>query len=204
MTTAPDPGDWDQALTDLLAAEEASADGAGLGGFEAGEQAPEVAVLVLGVGEPWLLAALLKGPQIAARALAAEGIGLAVLEDPAEEAALEAARTASGTLRGQQLLLLRRGESADPAAGDVQAYIYVDGQEVQRVSPGLVLAQAPQLLEDLLIDPAAAARALDRAIRVADVSAAEAIGIIGRSVGSARKARRGRRPRAAGDSGGTA
>ncbi|MDR2565823.1 MAG: hypothetical protein LBC97_07145 [Bifidobacteriaceae bacterium] len=232
MTTTPDPPDWDQALADLLATEAAPSAGADGGGgrghggdgrgagagpgdpseaaggtagavFEPVESAPEVAVLVFGVGDQWLLAALLKGPQLAARTLAAEGMGMAVLDDAAEEAAAEAARTASATLRGQQLLLMRRGESADPAAGDIQASVYLDGREVQRVSPGLVLADSPQLLEDLLIDPDAAAPALAKAVSVAEVSAAEAIGIIGRSVSAARKARRGRRVANHGDQAGT-
>jgi hypothetical protein len=95
--------------------------------------------------------------------------------------------------------LLRRGESADPAAGDIQASLFLDGRETARVSPGLVLADSPQLLEDLLIDPDAAAPALAGAVSVAEVTAAEAIGIIGRSVSAARKARRGRRLRNHGD-----
>ncbi|MDR1441939.1 MAG: hypothetical protein LBJ02_06085 [Bifidobacteriaceae bacterium] len=160
-----------------------------------GDNAPDVAVLLLGVADKWLLAAILKGPQIAARALTAEGLGVAVLDDPAEEAALEAARTASDTLRGQQILLLRRGESTDLAAGDIQAYLYTDGDGPQKVSPGLVLAQSPQVLEDLLIDPQAAAPALAGAVDVSGLSAAEAIAIIGRSVSAARKAKRARRPR---------
>ncbi|MDR0594629.1 MAG: hypothetical protein LBG60_15555 [Bifidobacteriaceae bacterium] len=147
------------------------------------------------MGDEWLLAALLKGPQIAAKALAAAGLGMAVLDSAAEEDAIKAAEAVSATLRGQPILLLRRGESADPAAGDIQAYLYLEGQAVQRISPGLVLAQSPQLLEDLLIDPEAAAAALAHAVDVKSLSAAEAIGIIGRSVSAARRARRGRRPR---------
>ncbi|MDR2373010.1 MAG: hypothetical protein LBD77_02675 [Bifidobacteriaceae bacterium] len=218
MTTHPDHN-WDEALAELLA-DEASAPGpapeaapppaeaspppaeASPLAAEASPLAAEAAVLALGVGDKWLLAALLKGPQIAARTLSAEGLGLAVLDDPSEAAAVKAAETASGTLRGQQVLLIHRGESADLAAGDIQAYLYVDGERRHRVSPGLVLAQSPQLLEDLLIDPDAAAPALARAVDVSQVSAADAIAIIGRSVSAARRAKRGRRARGAGERGG--
>ncbi|MDR1189141.1 MAG: hypothetical protein LBK95_17095 [Bifidobacteriaceae bacterium] len=203
MTTAPDHN-WDEALADLLATETELGGASGPApGVEPphgwsqpeAQAAPEAAVLALGIGDKWLLAALLKGPQIAARALASEGLGLAVLDDPAEESATKAAETASGTLRGQHILLLRRGESADPAAGDIQAYLYLDGQSRQRVSPGLVLAQSPQLLEDLLIDPDSAARALAGAVDVSKISAADAIAIIGRSVSASRRAKRGWRQR---------
>jgi hypothetical protein len=195
VTTAPD-NNWDAALADLLAAEQVGGSGQATGSASGlasntDQVIEESAVLALGIGDKWLLAALLKGPQIAARALTAEGLGLAVLDDPAEQAAMKAAETASGTLRGQHILLLHRGESSDPAAGDIQAYLYIDGTECQRVSPGLVLAQSPQVLEDLLIDPDAAAPALVGAIDVAQMSAADAIAIIGRSVSAARKSKRG-------------
>ncbi|MDR2379249.1 MAG: hypothetical protein LBD70_07495 [Bifidobacteriaceae bacterium] len=190
MTAPPDDG-WDQALAELLAGQSEAAP-------EAAPEAAQSAVLAFGIGDKRLLAALLKGPGIAARALDADGMGMAVLDDPSEQAAIGAARTASGTLRGQQVLLLRRGESADPAAGDIQAYLYLDGLERQRISPGLVLARSPQLLEDLLIDPESAASALAGAVDVTKLSAADAIAIIGRSVGAARKAARGRRSRGRG------
>ncbi|MDR0626726.1 MAG: hypothetical protein LBG11_05615 [Bifidobacteriaceae bacterium] len=163
--------------------------------LESATKAPQAAVLALGIGDKWLLAALLKGPKIAARAVVAEGLGLAVLDDPTEAAAISAAQTASGTLKGQHVLLLRRGESVDPAAGDIQAYLYVDGRELQRVSPGLVLAQSPQLLEDILIDPEAAKRGLAGAIDVNEFSPADAIAVIQRVGSASRRGRRGQRRR---------
>jgi hypothetical protein len=150
--------------------------GDGLG--EAAPPARQVAVLVLGVSGKRLLAALLKGPQIAARTLAEGGMGFAVLDNPAEAAALEAARTASATLKGVPLFLMRLGPSQDPAAGDIQAYLFIDGELRERVAPGLALAQSPQLLEDLLIDPEAAEAALEAAIDVGQLTAAEAISVI--------------------------
>jgi hypothetical protein len=211
VSLAPD-GDWDDALAALLAAEGGKRPASPLrpgappvddaasagpdnpaGADVATEPAPpDVAVLVFGVGDAELLAALLKGPQIGARTLAAEGMGLAVLDHAGEVEALAAARTASATLKGVPVFLLRRGPTEDPSGSDIQGYLYVEGEERQRVSPGLALAQSPQLLEDLLIDPEAAEAALARAVDVNQLSAAEAIAIIGRNVGSRpfRKARR--------------
>jgi hypothetical protein len=168
--TDPAGDGWDRALADLLGAP--------------GEEPParEVAVLVLGVPDARLLAAFLKGPQIGAKTLAAEGMGFAVLDQPSEDEAIEAARTASGTLIGVPVFLMHRGPTADPSGADIQAYLYVDGEERQRISPGLALAQSPKLLEDLLIDPEAADSALARAVDVTELAPAEAIGIIGRNV----------------------
>jgi hypothetical protein len=151
--------------------------------------------LVLAVGSAYLLAALLKGPRIAARTMASEGMGFAYLDNPAEQAALEAARTASSTLKSVPVCLVRFGETEDHAASDLQAYLYVDGELRQRLAPGLALARSPQILEDLLIHPDEAEAALARSVNVTKLTAAEAIGIIGRSLGARemRKRRRGRK-----------
>jgi hypothetical protein len=156
---------------------------------DGGEEPPEVAVLVFAVPDELLLAAFLKGPQIAAKTLSAGGMGFAVLDHPTEAEALEAARTASATLKGVPVFLMHRGPTANPAGADMQAYLYVDGEERQRVAPGLALAQSPQLLEDLLIDPEAAEDALAEAVDVTELTPADAIAIIGRSL-SARADRR--------------
>lgn len=177
MTQEPSGDSWDQALEDLLAGPE---DRTGTGEVPA----REVAVLVLGVRDKRLLAALLKGPQIEARTVAAGAMGFAVLNNPGEQAALGAARTASSTLKGVPVLLMRRGPSDDPAAGDIQAYFFVDGEEHEKVAPGLALAQAPQLLEDLLIDPDAASEALRDAVDVRQLTPMEAIAIIARRAGA--------------------
>jgi hypothetical protein len=164
--------------------------GGGLGLAPGQPAAREVAVLVFGVRGKRLLAALLKGPQIKARTLDAEGMGFAVLDDPSEAAALGAARTASSTLKGVPVFLMRRGPSADLGAEDIQAYFFVDGQERERVAPGLALAQSPQLLEDLLIDPEAAEAALRSAVDVSLLTPMDAIAIIARRAGAP-----GRRPK---------
>jgi hypothetical protein len=161
---------------------------------EDGRPIREVAVMVLAVPDKRLLAAFLKGPQIAARTLAAGGMGFAVLDSPAEAAAMQAARAASTTLKGIPVFLMRRGATDDPAGADMQAYLYVDGEVRQRVSPGLALGQSPQLLEDLLIDAEAADAALRGAVDVSALTAAEAIGIIGRNF-AGRPGGRGRRRR---------
>jgi hypothetical protein len=199
--TSPLEEDWDSALQDLLAegpdtpdaVREPPAEHLGPDGVAA----PEAAVLVFGVGDKHLLAAFLKGPQIAARTVASRGMGFAVLDCAAETEAIRAARTASDTLKGVPVFLMRHGATEDPAAADIQAYLYVDGEEIQRPAPGLVLAQSPPLLEDLLIDAEAAEAALARAVDGSALSPADAIGIIGRSMsGGTRRALRRRRGRA--------
>jgi hypothetical protein len=184
--------DWDRALEDLLAeqvAEDVAPTAREFGGTPDVPPYKETAVLVLGVGDKRLLAAFLKGPRVAARTLAAGGMGFAVLDDPAEEAALAAARTASSTLRGVPVFLLRRGPTKDPAGADIQGYLWVDGVVRQRVPAGLALARAPQLLEDLLIDPEAAEVALAEAVSVEELSPADAIAIIGRNLRRSKRKR---------------
>jgi hypothetical protein len=94
------------------------------------------------------------------------------------------------------VFLVRRGPGDDPGAGDIQAYFFVDGDERERVAPGLALAQSPQLLEDLLIDPEAADLALRGAVDVTLLTPMEAIAIIARKAGADRRPRRKRKDQA--------
>jgi hypothetical protein len=71
----------------------------------------------------------------------------------------------------------------DPAGSDIQAYLYLNGKQREPVPPGLALAQSPQLLEDLLIDPEVADQALQQAVDVTALTPAEAIKIIARQTG---------------------
>jgi hypothetical protein len=175
------PDGWDDALEELLGdlpeviPEE--------------ETQPKVAVLVAGIADPQVYAALLKGPKVAARCVAEAGVGMALLDDAEESAALDSAARASAMLRGLQMILVRRGPSDDPAAGDMQAYLYIDGEQSDTVSPGLLLANSPQLLEDLLLDPEAAAPVLAKGVYTEDLSVADAMGAITRRGGRKRRGR---------------
>jgi hypothetical protein len=168
---------WDDALEELL------------GGPEEEPPQPTVAVLVAGIADPRLYAALLKGPKVQARCVVEAGVGMALLDDPGEEASMAAAETASSMLKGLQMILVRRGPSEDPGAGDMQARLYTDGKEVESVSPGLLLANSPQLLEDLLLDPEAAAPAVEAGVHTEDLSVTDAMEAITRGSGKKRRGR---------------
>jgi hypothetical protein len=151
---------------------------------------PEVAVLVIPCDDASLLAALLKGPKVDARVIVKEGLGFAVLANPTEAAALTAVVGVSRTLTDVPILLLHRGPSDNPGAADLQAYHYENGQEQATLPGGLVLAQSPQVLEDLLIDPPEAERALRHAIDSGEMTVEQAIRIIHND--RRRRPRRGR------------
>ncbi|MDR1393890.1 MAG: hypothetical protein LBJ62_07990 [Bifidobacteriaceae bacterium] len=188
MTATPSD-QWDQALEELLEAEPDQSDET---------KFREVAVLVFDVSDKRLLAALLKGPQIAARTLAFIGGGVAVLDHSSEADSLEAARAASSALPDYPICLLHRGPSEDPAAGEIQARCFLGGADQGTIGPGLVLAPGPQLLEDLLIDPQAADKALEEAVDVSTLGAAEAMRIITRHAAKLARLRRRRDWRADG------
>jgi hypothetical protein len=206
VTAPAEPDGWDAALADLLASEAGGTGGAGkagdglppappapeldLSGPPAEPKPREVAVLVVRARDATLLAAVLKGPRVDALALVKDGLGMAVLDDPTEAAALAAASRLSDTVGQETVLLLHRGPSDNPGAADLQAYQYQAGQEVASLAAGLVLAQLPQVLEDLLIDPEEGDKALRYAVHTGDLTTQQAIAII-----AGVRHRRPRRPR---------
>ncbi|MDR1151315.1 MAG: hypothetical protein LBK72_02345 [Bifidobacteriaceae bacterium] len=102
--------------------------------------------------------------RIAAVVVPVEVGAVAVLADPEEHSAHDAARSLSTAMSGAAVVLLRRGPSEDPAAADIQVCHYQNGTRTSVAAPGLVLARLPGELEDLLLgvlDPHAVAGAVD-------------------------------------------
>jgi hypothetical protein len=110
-----------------------------------------------------------------------------VLDDAEEQSAHDAGRTLSTAMVGAAVVLLRRGPSEDPAAADVQVYHYQRGMRTPASAPGLVLANLPVEVEDLLlagldardVTGAVDATALseEAAARILDVAASAAPGM---------------------------
>jgi hypothetical protein len=113
----------------------------------------EVALLLLDRYSKRLMAALMKAVGVDAHTFESEGLAIAVLADPTEDAALKAAEAVSKALKSQIVCLFHRGPSINPAATDLQGNAFLDGRAMQLRAPGLFLAQAPELLEDLLVEP---------------------------------------------------
>jgi hypothetical protein len=136
---------WDQALQGLLSGEEAP---------------PQLNLLLSGIGTPTVMAVVLRAVGIGARVLPAGALAVAVLDDPTEPAGLAAAEVVSAALVSGDvtgnLLFLRRGPSQDPEARDIQAYSYFEGKRSETLSPPLVLTALPNIVEELLLDPASA------------------------------------------------
>lgn len=169
---------WDRALDDLLSGRvgEAPLGGSPLEPGQAGEN-PQANQPDLDAGEPVQIAVLL-GPfhrpewmawalhqlGVSGRCVKAGRLSLAVLDDPDEAAWHKAAADLSAALVFSDVVALRRGPSQDPAASDIQAFGYSDGQQTTALPPGLLLAKLPEPVEDVLLDPLGSADLLKRAV----------------------------------------
>ncbi|WP_029288707.1 hypothetical protein [Cellulomonas sp. HZM] len=111
--------------------------------FAPADEAPSVALVVtpVAVAEPLAAACALAGVEVDV-VPSADG-AIAVLRDPA--ASREGATAVSQLLRAVPVVLLERRAEAITAAR------WTDGAEGEQVPGGLVLAQGPLVLEDLLL-----------------------------------------------------
>jgi hypothetical protein len=130
-----------------------------------------VALLVTQVAEAEPLAAVCSLAGVQADVVAS-GVGaMAVLRDPRAGAA--AAAGVSRLLAGTQLVLLER------RAGAIAATTWSGGTQGEDVAPGLVLAEGPTLLEDLLLGDLAAAE-VDGAVASTGISRFKALRLLTR------------------------
>ena len=150
---------WDQALEDLLArpgADSGAAPDAGPQDAEASlgkGEAVRVGVLVSPFAQPEVLAWALGQLDIAGLCLPAGIITLAVLDDPTEASTRQAGIDLSKALAQGEAVALWRGPSDHPTASDMQAFICQGGEVETIEAPGLLLAQMPEPIEDVLVDP---------------------------------------------------
>lgn len=112
-----------------------------LSGLE--DEEPTVAVVVTQVAAAAPLAAVCSMAKVAVDVVPSSVGALAVLRDPAEGAA--AAEAISRMLRGNLVVQLERRE------GQVSALKWTDGVRGDELPAGLVLSDAPAVLEDLLL-----------------------------------------------------
>ncbi|MGN8246431.1 hypothetical protein ACTHAM_000094 [Cellulomonas soli] len=115
-------------------------------GALAAQEVPTVALVVTQVAAPGPLAAICSLVKVEVDAVASPIGAIAVLRDPAEAAT--ATRAVSQRLRGLPVVLLER------RAERVTATQWSDGELVEELPSGLVLSDAPQVLEDLLLHDA--------------------------------------------------
>ncbi|WP_448629622.1 hypothetical protein [Cellulomonas soli] len=113
-----------------------------LGALEA-QEVPTVALVVTQVAAAGPLAAVCSLAKVDVDAVDSPIGAIAVLRDPAEAAT--ATRAVSQRLRGLPVVLLER------RAERVTATQWSDGELVEELPSGLVLSDAPQVLEDLLL-----------------------------------------------------
>lgn len=112
-------------------------------GALAAQEVPTVALVVTQVAAPGPLAAVCSLAKVDVDAVASPIGAIAVLRDPAEAAT--ATRAVSQRLRGLPVVLLER------RAERVTATQWSDGELVEELPSGLVLSDAPPVLEDLLL-----------------------------------------------------
>ncbi|GEL94219.1 hypothetical protein [Cellulomonas composti] len=115
------------------------------------QETPSVALVVtqVAVADPLAAACALAGVDV--DAVPSQVGAIAVLRDPA--AALAGAAAISKLLRTLPVVLLERRE------GQISASRWIGGTRDDDLPPGLVLADSPALLEDLLLGETAAASA---------------------------------------------
>jgi hypothetical protein len=104
-----------------------------------------LALLVTPVADALALAATCAISKIAADVVPSEVGALAVLRATQGEAPAEAAGAISRLLRGVPLVLLESRE------GQISASRWLDGSRGDDLAPGLVLGDAPEVLEDLVL-----------------------------------------------------
>ena len=110
---------------------------------ELDDETPSVALVVTPVADPGPLAATCALAKVDVDAVPSAVGAIAVLRDPA--AGEQAAAAISELLRAVPVVLLERREQ------QVSATHWVAGERTRELPPGLVLADAPELLEELLI-----------------------------------------------------
>ena len=108
------------------------------------DEKPTVALVVTPVAAAAPLAAACALAKVAADAVPSEVGAIAVLRDPVAGAA--GAGAVSQLLHQVPVVLLERREA------HVSATQWVAGKRVRDLPPGLVLSEAPEVLEDLLLD----------------------------------------------------
>lgn len=112
-------------------------------GALAAEEPPSVALVVTQVAVPGPLAAVCALAKVDVDAVGSPIGAIAVLRDPAD--AQTATRAVSRQLRNLPVVLLER------RAEQVTATQWSNGEVVEELPSGLVLSDAPQVLEDLLL-----------------------------------------------------
>ena len=158
---------WDQALDDLMQGrlgEAPSADAPPESAEPAEPASVKVAVLLGPFHRPEWMAWALDQLGVPGRCLKAGRLTLAVLDDPDEAKWLKAAADLSAALVFSQVLAVRRGPSEDPAASDMQAFGYSDGEQIRSFPPGLLLASLEGPVEEVLLDPEGSAELLKGAV----------------------------------------
>jgi hypothetical protein len=106
-------------------------------------------LIVTAVERAELLAAICKLSSLRCLAVPTAAGAVAVLKSPDEVSSEAAGIALSGSLG--DVLALRRGPSDDPAASDIQAVPYHGGVAGEAAAPGLILANLPEAIEDLLL-----------------------------------------------------
>jgi hypothetical protein len=134
-------------------------------------------------------AAWLATAKVRAVVVPSEAGAVAVLDDPAERAAHDGARRLSSALTGAPVVLVRRGPSEDPGAADVQVTAHTPEGEIPAPAPGLVLANLPVVVEDLLLG-LAEPREVSGAVDSAALSGGDALRTVAKAARAARAARR--------------
>lgn len=114
-----------------------------------GTEVPSVALVVTQVATPAPLAAACALAKVEVDAVPSSVGAIAVLRDPATGAA--GAEAISRLLRTLPVILLERRE------GQISAGRWTGGERVADLPPGLVLSDAPSVLEELLLGDATAA-----------------------------------------------
>jgi hypothetical protein len=159
---------------------------------------PRRALLLVPVADAALAAGLLRLTSVDAQIVPTDMGPVAVLAKAEESSAHEAARSLSDALDGATIVLLRRGPSDDPAAGDVQAVTYQRGDRLPVSSPGAMLANLPLDVEDLLlgiVDPADLPGVVDSRSLTGPAATRLLLGAVRATRKSARAARRAARRR---------
>lgn len=110
---------------------------------ELDDEAPSVALVVTPVADPGPLAATCALAKVDVDAVPSDVGAIAVLRDPT--AGERAAAAISELLRAVPVVLLERREE------QVSASHWVGGERTRELPPGLVLSDAPELLEGLLL-----------------------------------------------------
>ena len=130
-----------------------------------------VALAITPVANPQALAATCALAKIEVDAVPTEVGALAVLRDVTGDAPAASAGAISRLLRGIPIVLLERRE------GQISASRWLDGDRDGVLAPGLVLDDAPELLEDLVLGSVTAAE-VDGVVSSAGMSRLKAMRVL--------------------------